>query len=415
MRYLLLAAALAACTGSKDHDRKEAHAASQPPAPKPGEPAKPATPGQPAPVERPTGPLLEPAAADRVATPAEAAVAKNKWFPFGGTWFRLWGTAFTGSQPKGVSLSADGSRIFVTNTGYHDKKNVDRFDPATLKVVAEANFPGNAVESLVSPKGDVIWVSNFYHKEMLELSTDDLRVTRRFTVEDVPKHFAVSPDVKRLWVANWEKGTVSVVDIASGKQSESIPVGKEPRGTVVTHDGKKVYVTNFGSDSISVIDAAARKVLTTIETPDCNAPRHADVADDERVFVSCYGGKEVIVIDSKTDKVIKKVTVGLGPKTIAISRDQRFAYTADYKGHGFSIIDLSNWKVLVVPLPTYKTSGLAVSPDDSRIYLTGWSARNLMVIDRLQPGAKPDAPLGPQGWGKVCRQPKLTDCTEKFP
>ena len=258
-------------------------------------------------------------------------------------------------------------------------------------------------------------MSNFYHNEMLELSTDDLRITRRFTVEDVPKHFAVTPDLKSLWVANWEKGTVSVVSVKSGKSSAPIAVGKEPRGTTITRDGKKAYVTNFGSDDISVIDIAKHALLTTIETPECNAPRHADVAADNRIFVSCYGGKEVIVIDSKTDKVIKKVTVGLGPKTIAVSHDQRFAYTADYKGHGMSIIDLSSWEVLVVPLPTYKSSGLAVAPDDSRVYLTGWSARNLMVIDRLQPGADPAAKKGPQGWGKVCRQPKLTDCTEKFP
>ena len=365
--------------------------------------------------ERCTQPEAPPPATSTVKKPTLESISANKWFPFGGTYFRLWGTAFTGSQPKGVSVSPDGARVFVTNTGYHDKKNVDRFDPATLKVVATAEFKGNAIESVVSPRGDVIWVSNFYHNEMLELSTDDLRVTRRFTVEDVPKHFAVDPDLRRMWVANWEKGTVSVVDIRTGKSSEAIAVGREPRGTAVTPDGRKVYVTNFGSKNISVIDAAGRKVVKTIETPDCKAPRHADAAADGRVFVTCYGGSQVIVIDSKTDEVVKRVTVGLGPKTIAVSRDQKFAYTADYKGHGMSIIDLTTWKVLVIPLPAYKTSGLAVAPDDRRVYLTGWSSRNLMVIDRLMPGEQPAAERGPQGWGKVCRQPTLEQCERRFP
>jgi len=250
---------------------------------------------------------------------------------------------------------------------------------------------------------------------MLELDTGDLHVARRFAVEDVPKHFAVDPDVRRLWVSNWEKGTVSVVDIRTGKAGAAIQVGKEPRGTAITRDGKKVYVTNFGSRTISVIDAAAEKVTKTIDTPDCHAPRHADVDAQERVFVTCYSGHQVLVIDSKTDEVVKTIEVGEGPKTIAISHDQRFAYTANYKDHSMSIIDLGDWKVLTVPLPTYKTSGLAVSPDDRRIYLTGWSARNLMVIDRLMPGDQPSTKLGPQGWGKVCRQKTLTDCTQKFP
>jgi YVTN family beta-propeller protein len=340
-------------------------------------------------------------------------VEKNLWIPFGGTYFRLWGTAFTGSQPKGVSVSPDGSKVFVTNTGFHDHKNVSRFDPATLKIVVESDFPGNAIESLVAPEGDVIWASNFYHKEVVELDTEKLKVKRRFKVQNVAKHFALSPDGTKLWISNWASDTTSVVDRASGEAEAHIAVGQQPRGTAITHDGKKVYVTNFGGKSVSVIDAVERKVVKTIATP-CKAPRHAAVTADDRILVSCYGDTSVLVIDSKTDEIVKRVTVGNGPKTIAVAHDQRFAYTADYRGATMSIIDLATWDVLILPIPTVKTSGLFVDHDDRRIYATGWSSRNLMVFERLMPGDTPGTDLGPQGFGAVCRQSPKSDCL-KYP
>lgn len=348
-----------------------------------------------------------------VRKPTEKSVDKNKWWEFNGTYFRLWGTAFTGSQPKGVSVSPDGTRLFVTNTGFHDHKNVTRFDPANLKTIVEANFKGNAIESQVSPDGKVLWVSNFYHHELLELDIDTLKVKRKFIVDSMPKHFAPHPDGKTLWVSNWATGTTSVVNLESGETETRIKVGKQPRGTVILNSGTKAYVTNFGGQSISVIDTAKREVIKTIDAK-CRAPRHADVARDDRVFVSCYGGREVLVIDSEKDEIVRRVNVGNGPKTIMLSRDQRFAYTADYRGASMSIIDLETWDVQIVPLPTFKTSGLAVSGDDRRIYLTGWTARNLMVIDRLMPGDTPSPELGPQGFGKVCRQTPKSDCY-KYP
>lgn len=342
-----------------------------------------------------------------------AGVEKSRWWKFGGAYFRLWGTQFTGSQPKGVSVTSDGSKVFVTNTGFHDHKNVTRFDPKDLSKVVEASFKGNAIESMVSPDDKYLWVSNFYHHEVLELHTDTLKVNRRFKVGNMPKHFAVHPDRKTLWIANWASDNLSVVDLASGNSLGEIALGEQPRGTVVLNSGAKAYVTNFGDKSVSVIDTATREVVKTIPAG-CRAPRHAAVSADDRVFVSCYGGKEVLVIDTVKDEIVKRLDVGNGPKTIELSKDQKFAYTADYRGATMSIIDLATWDTLVVPLPTFKTSGLTVTSDDRRIYLTGWTARNLMVIERLMPGDEPPTDRGPMKAGKVCRQTPKSDCY-KYP
>jgi YVTN family beta-propeller protein len=219
--------------------------------------------------------------------------------------------------------------------------------------------------------------------------------------------------LRALWVSNWESDTTSLVDLASGETIARVKVGTNPRGTVVTHDGAKVYVTNFGARSITVIDAATQKVTKTIRDA-CSAPRHAAaLADDSLVLVTCYGGRELIAIDTATDTIVRRVRVGDGPKTIAISNDQRFAYTADYRGNTMSIVELATWKSIVIPVPTIKTSGLAVSPDDRRVYLTGWDSMNLLVIERLRPGDD-EGELGPKPPRVYCHRVDRDECLQ-FP
>jgi len=370
-----------------------------------GQPAPAAEPAPPPEPPPPPAPELIPPPENQIAKhPTLDDVKKNKWWPFGGTYWRMWGGTLAGSQPKGVSVTSDG-RVFLTNTGFHDHENVHRWDPQKLEVIARVDFKGNAVESEIAPDDSVIYVSNFYHQEMLALSTDDLHIVKRFKVGNVPKHFAVSPDGKTLYVSNWSSATVSVVDVAAGKTVDTIKVGKQPRGTALTRDAKKLYVTEFGGNKISVIDVATLQVIKKID-PKCRAPRHAVASrDDKYILATCYGGHEMLVIDRDKDEIIRRVVVGKGPKTVDVSWDGDFAFTANYRDNTMSFIDLHSWEVMTVPLPVWKTSGVTVTHDDSRVYVTGWDSRNLIVIERLQPGVTPGKPSSRQPSGNCERTP----------
>lgn len=338
-----------------------------------------------------------------------AEVEKNLYVSFGGTYFRLWGGAPTGSQPKGTTVSPDGTKVYTTNFGQDGSKNVYRYDPETLALKAKANFKGNAIESIVTSDNKKIYISNFDFKQMLELDADTLVIKRTFTVESVPKHFAISPDEQTLYVSNWGSGTVSFLDLKTGKIRATVKVGVNPRGTQVTRDGKTLYVANFTSDYLSVIDTETAKEIKQIKTD--KIPRHLAVTNDGAfVFVSCYGAEKVQQIDTSKGEVVRTFNVGRGPKTIELSKDEKFFYTADYKGNSMSIGNIETGEVLVLPIPTVKSSGLAVSPDDRRIYVTGWDSINLLVFERLLPGDTPTK-LGPKAPGAICYRPTKKECT----
>ena len=410
MRRIAIALLVAGCGTSATADKAEADKNGEPHAldgaVRAAEPAKPVPPPKPK--------KLIPPAADKIAPkPTKKAIKNNKWFAFGGTYFRMWGGTLAGSQPKGVSVTGDG-RVFLTNTGFHNHKNVHQWDVEKLVVIKSINFKGNAVESAVSPDDSTLFVSNFYHREVLALSTDNLRIKKRYKVGKVPKHLAVAPDGKTFYVSNWESHTTTAVDVESGKVLADISVGKNPRGTAITKDGKKIYVTNFGAGNVSVIDVATLSVTKTIEDQ-CPAARHAAVTrDDKLVLVTCYGGEDMMVVDRTTDKVIRRVTLGRGPKTVVVSKDGKFAYTANYKDNTMSIVDLATWEALTFKIPTWKSSGAAVSPDDARIYITGWDSRNLVVFDRLMPGVTPSDKVGPRQPKGKCRRATKRQCN-KFP
>lgn len=342
-----------------------------------------------------------------------ANVRANKWVAFGGTYWRLWGGAKTGSQPKSVVATPDGKWVFVNNVGFHNRKNVYQYDPATLEQKAVATFPGNAIEQVVTSDSRTLFVSNFYHKQVLALDTDTLEVLHTYKVQNLPKGMALSPDEKTLYVSNWAYDSVSVVDLESKKAIEHIKVGDRPRGVGITNDGKKLYVGNFLGHSISIIDTEAMKVIKTIAP--CKGTRDITPTDDGKyMMVSCYWQPyHLLAIDVETDEVVHRTPMGRGPKTLDLSKDQRFAFTANYNNSTMTITDLSTWQTLTIPVPTVKTCGLSVSHDDRRIYLTGFDSMNLLVIERLMPGEKP-GPLGPTAPPPICYRSNKADCT-KYP
>ncbi len=121
----------------------------------------------------------------------------------------------------------------------------------------------------------------------------------------------------------------------------------------------------------------------------------------------------VQVIDTAKRKVVKTVWVAKGPRTIALSTDERFVYVAGYAGHSLTIVDTKTFKHRILGLDIVKASGVAVHPKTGFIYVTGWCTKDLWAIERIKPGGKP-RPLG-KGLrrGRVYRDPKIAyrlDC-----
>ena len=267
----------------------------------------------------------------------------------------------TGSLPKGVTLSPDGRRLYVTNYGAADKDNVSVYDATTLALLEKLDVPGVVVESAMAPDGKTLYVSNFKRNSVQFIDLEAKKVTREVKAGMHPKILVVSHDGRRLFAANWGNERVSVIDTKTGDVLRSLATEKNPRGMAITKDGR-LYVANFNSKSIDIFEGAELETHRRLKDV-CVYPRHVILAPDEsKLYVSCLLANQVAVLDTKKEEFIQRVQVGRFPKAMDVTPDGRYVVTADYRGSSVSVVDTTDWSTRTLDIPSMDAaSGIVVA------------------------------------------------------
>lgn len=277
-------------------------------------------------------------------------------------------------MPKGVSLSSDGKHAYVTNFGQAESRNIFVYNAETLEQEATINVPGIVVESVLSPDGTTIYASNFQRNSVQFIDLKSRKVTREIPTSLHPKILVPSPDGKYLFAANWSGQSVTQIEIASGKAIRTLPTtGLNPRGMAMTRAGV-LYAANFNGASIDIFRGPEMQDRHTI--PACAIPRHLTLSpDDKMLFISCYHDSMLHAVDLQSEKVVHALHVGSSPKSVEVSRDGRWVWSADYgkETNSVSVVDTTDWTARVYQIPGMdRGSGLTLYPDGKHALVTGW-------------------------------------------
>jgi YVTN family beta-propeller protein len=290
----------------------------------------------------------------------------------------------TASQPKGVSLSPDGRTLVVTNFGQRWDRSIYLYDAATLERTGQIDVPdSNVVESVWSPDGAVLYVSDFTNHRVLFIDPAERKVVRELVVDDHPKVLALSPDGATLYASCWAGGTVVAVDTATAAETGRVEVGRHPRGIAVAPDGARLWVVTYGGDELVELAAAPLAVTRRLALPADSRPRHVvrDAAG-ARLWISAKGRNVVFAVDVAAWAVTAEVPVGGCPKTIALAPDERVLYVADYCSDEVSVLDVAAGTAIQLPLDGIREpSGLVLRSDGARLWVTGWSSKDLWALD----------------------------------
>ena len=223
-----------------------------------------------------------------------------------------------GSDPEQLAISADGTRVFVSNE-----------DVGTASVL---NVATGKVEHII-----------LVHRE--------------------PEGVATSPDGKTFFVTCETDGEIFVVDAKNGKTLAHFNVGGRPRSADFLPDGSRAFIPSESSGQLHVIDTAANKEIKTIALPQGSRPMCVKVAPDgKKVYASTGRAGTVCVFNSSGD-VLNTIKVGTRPWGIAISPDGKLLYSANGPSDDVSVVDLatekeiarvkaggSPWGVVIVPV-----------------------------------------------------------------
>ena len=130
-------------------------------------------------------------------------------------------------------------------------------------------------------------------------------------------------------------------------------VGTRPRDVLFLKGGKEIWVSSEQRGTISVFDAATRRVIYTIDLvpafPDLETVQAVEMEvtrDGKRAFVAIGRGNQVAEIDPASWKVVRHFPTGERNWGLALSPDDRRLYAVSGLSGDITIIDLGNNQVL---------------------------------------------------------------------
>ena len=150
---------------------------------------------------------------------------------------KLVANVLVGARPREVAFSPDGRFFWVTSevAGHVSKvdRKTNRIVTVNRRLRREINPRVKPKGILLSPDGDRLYVSMGRGNAVAVLDPDTLEVQGTVGTGVRTWGIALSRDGKRLYAANGPDGTLSVVDTEALEEIKTIPTGEMPWGVVV--------------------------------------------------------------------------------------------------------------------------------------------------------------------------------------
>ncbi len=229
-----------------------------------------------------------------------------------------------GRYPFGITLSPDGKKIYVANSGMYEYSPLEGLSLQNMKE-SGLDFPASAYLSEKGEKGYKI--------------NDSLSV-KGLGDSNSPESFSV-------WVIDLAYSAKVSAKIKTGylvgEKIEGIPaVGGSSPNSLVASDNY-VFVSNGNNDLISVIDPKTDTIIHSINLFIDERFEHlrgiipfglALSPDQKFLFVAESGINAVGVIDANTFEVLGHIPVGWFPSKLKVSPDGKKLFVANAKGFG---------------------------------------------------------------------------------
>lgn len=216
--------------------------------------------------------------------------------------------------PHGIALLPGDRIVAVTCEVTQTVLLVDIVD-GVVKQSISTGKPGSHMVG-VTADGTFGYTGDMRAHTVSELDLRAHKVTRTWTVPEVPEAINVTPDGKEVWVGSNQTGKVSVVEPGANRVTTAAEGFKWPYRMVFTPDGSKVVVPDPTLNEVRFLERASRKELGRLALE--GEPQGVTVTPDSRyLFQSLSKDTRVAIIDVATRAVKGHLTVGATPDGVA--------------------------------------------------------------------------------------------------
>ena len=210
------------------------------------------------------------------------------------------------------------------------------------------------------------------------VALDPARVVASMSAGCVPTRIACAPAGDWAYVTNQFSEEIGVLDLAAGRRSKGIRVPGHPLGALLAPDGHTLYVTT-NVDRLFRIWLPTDTVVASTAVPQICA-HLALHPSGHRLYLPTWRAGEVLELDARTLRANRSFTVGGRVQDVVVSADGLNLYAANEAGW-LDVIHLpSGRREHTIPLGA-SPFGLALSPDQARLYVGLFDAGRLCILD----------------------------------
>ena len=208
-----------------------------------------------------------------------------------------------------------------------------------------------------------------------------------------------------LYSASIDKKELVAVDPTSGAVLSSIALQCVPTSITPSYDQRQVFVTCLSSNELLVVDVAHQLIKKHITVG--NKPISAAMSPDGTLLVVANrSGKSLSVVDVAQFEVLDTLELDVSPETITFSPNGQSVLVSAYGSDTLLEVNLLQRNTTQRTKGMEQLSGIAVSPDGTKLWLLSKAHNSLRQVEL----AKPE--IGPSLEVSVGRRPVSLIATE---
>ena len=223
---------------------------------------------------------------------------------------------------------------------------------------------------------------------ILEYDVKTFEVLKRYTSIWAPETFDLHPDGETLYISNEEDSVATALDLRSGEIIGEFETGEEPEGVQFTLDGSLVFVASEVADLVHVIDTVKREVIKDIIV-DTRPRRFALTPSENELWVSAELASVINIIDMAELEVSHTVIFDppgfrkeqVTPVDILINNEGTKAFVALGRANHVAFVDIGTREITDYVLVGKRAWGLALSTDESKLYVANGLSDDLTIVD----------------------------------
>ena len=185
-----------------------------------------------------------------------------------------------------------------------------------------------------------------------------LKRTIRSQAINNPKSVRISPSGQYAYVNNLEGMNTAIIDVQSGRILRIIHHTGKPVELAFTQGGRYVWISYF-----RLLEEGYPQEL-----------------GDEREY---QHRSVVVVYDTLTQDFVARVRVGIIPKVVAVSPDEKFVFVANWRSHSVTVVDADSFDVVKEIRVGAVPRGMVFSPDGKYCYVANLGEHSISVIDAV--------------------------------